>query len=86
VVLGPVEARASIWRGAALSGALLTVLQIIGGVLVTHYLVGASATYGTFATVIALTSWFGLNAQAILVGTAWNAERTARLASPTGAA
>jgi uncharacterized BrkB/YihY/UPF0761 family membrane protein len=79
VVLGPARARASIWRGAALSGVLLTALQVIGGVLVTHYLVGASATYGTFATVIALTSWFGLNAQATLVGTAWNAERTARL-------
>jgi uncharacterized BrkB/YihY/UPF0761 family membrane protein len=78
-VLGPTEAHASLWRGAALSGTLLTVLQIIGGVLVTHYLVGASATYGTFATVIALTSWFGLNAQATLAGAAWNAERTARL-------
>jgi uncharacterized BrkB/YihY/UPF0761 family membrane protein len=83
VVLGPVEARASIWRGAALSGVLLTALQLIGGVLVTHYLVGASATYGTFATVIALTSWFGLNAQATLIGAAWNAERTARLGDLT---
>jgi uncharacterized BrkB/YihY/UPF0761 family membrane protein len=78
-VLGPGRARDSIWPGAALSGVLLTALQVIGGVLVTHYLVGASATYGTFATVIALTSWFGLNAQATLIGAAWNAEHTARI-------
>ena len=66
------------WTGAILSGVLLTILQVAGGLLVTRYLVGASNTYGTFATVIALTGWFGLNAQAVLLGVAWNAERRAR--------
>jgi uncharacterized BrkB/YihY/UPF0761 family membrane protein len=66
------------WTGSAISGVLLSVLQIAGGLLVSHYLVGASNTYGTFGTVIALTAWFGLNAQAVLFGVAWNAERRAR--------
>jgi uncharacterized BrkB/YihY/UPF0761 family membrane protein len=64
--------------GAVFAGIGLTALQLIGGVLVSHYLVGASATYGTFATVIALTSWFSLNAQISLIGVCVNAERAAR--------
>jgi uncharacterized BrkB/YihY/UPF0761 family membrane protein len=78
VVLCPEVHWRDTWAGSALSGVLLTLLQLLGGVLVTRYLVGASATYGTFATVIALTSWFGLNAQAVLFGVCWNAERAAR--------
>jgi uncharacterized BrkB/YihY/UPF0761 family membrane protein len=82
VVLCPAVRLRDTWVGAAISGVLLTALQVAGGLLVTRYLVGASDTYGTFATVIALTSWFGLNAQAVLAGVAWNAERAAR--SPRG--
>ena len=78
VVLCPDVRWRDSWVGSALSGVLLTLLQVLGGLLVTRYLVGASATYGTFATVIALTSWFGLNAQAVLFGVCWNAERAAR--------
>jgi uncharacterized BrkB/YihY/UPF0761 family membrane protein len=70
------------WPGATISGVGLTVLQVAGGLLVSRYLVGASNTYGTFATVIALTAWFGLNAQAVLFGVAWNAERRARATAP----
>jgi YihY family inner membrane protein len=82
VVLCPDVRWSDTWAGAALSGVMLTVLQVLGGLLVTRYLVGASATYGTFATVIALTSWFGLNAQAVLLGVCWNAERAARRRLP----
>ena len=78
VVLCPDVHWRDAWRGAVFSGVLLTVLQILGGLLVRRYLVGASATYGTFAAVIALTSWFGLNAQAVLLGVSVNAERAAR--------
>lgn len=66
------------WRGSILSGVLLSVLQVAGSFLVSEYLVGASATYGIFASVIALTSWFGLNAQVVLLGVCTDAERVAQ--------
>lgn len=59
------------WRelvpGAVLGGLLFALLQQLGGWIVQRYLAGASDTYGTFAIVIGLLSWFHLLAQAALL-------------------
>jgi YihY family inner membrane protein len=52
-----------VWPGAAVAGLAWTVLQAIGGYIVSHQLQGASQTYGTFATVIGLMAWLYLAAQ-----------------------
>ena len=58
--------------GSLAAGVLLSALQLGGTALVSRSLVGASATYGTFATVIALTAWFSLNAQIVVLSTSIN--------------
>lgn len=78
VALGSAITWSDVRTGAVFAGVALSALQMVGGLLVAHYLVGASATYGTFAAVIALTSWFGLNAQVALIGVCINAEQAAR--------
>lgn len=59
--------------GAILAAFGLVILQSIGNWVVQRYLKGASDTYGTFAVVIALLSWFYLISRVILLGHELNA-------------
>jgi YihY family inner membrane protein len=65
------------WRellpGAVLAGAALVGLQALGRWVVTRYINGASDTYGTFAIVIALLSWFYLVSRVVLLSAELNA-------------
>ena len=54
--------------GTVFAGAGLTILQLVGAWVVRRYISGASDTYGTFAIVIALLSWFLLVSRVILLG------------------
>ena len=53
--------------GVALAAAGALALQSVGGWYVDHVITNASATYGTFALVIGLLSWFWLLAHLILM-------------------
>lgn len=53
--------------GAVVGGVLLVVLQQLGSFVVRRYIAGASDTYGAFAIVIALLSWFFLVSRLILL-------------------
>lgn len=59
--------------GAIFSAVVLVILQSLGRWVVTRYIAGASDTYGTFAIVIALLSWFYLVARFVLLGAELNA-------------
>jgi membrane protein len=50
----------------------LVVLQQLGSFVVRRFIAGASDTYGTFAIVIALLSWFFLVSRVILLATELN--------------
>jgi membrane protein len=63
---GPRHVRA-LFPGVAVAAVGWLVLQSIGGWYVDHVIANASATYGTFALVIGLLSWFWLGAQLVLV-------------------
>jgi membrane protein len=63
---GPPDVRALL-PGVAVAAVGWLVLQSIGGWYVDHVIVDASATYGTFALVIGLLSWFWLGAQLVLM-------------------
>jgi membrane protein len=49
--------------GGILAAMAFQVLQLVGTALFTHQVKGAQATYGTFATVIGMLSWFYLQGQ-----------------------
>src|SRR5215207_8884950 len=53
--------------GAVVAGVLLVVLQVLGSYVVRRFIAGASDTYGTFAVVIALLSWFHLLSRILLM-------------------
>ena len=53
--------------GVALAAVAWLLLQAAGGWYVDNAIKGASATYGTFAIVIGLLSWFWLGSQLLLV-------------------
>jgi membrane protein len=65
--------------GAIFAGAALVGLQVAGSWVVTRYIAGASDTYGTFAVVIALLSWFFLLSRITLYGAELNGVLTHRL-------
>lgn len=65
--------------GAILAGASFSVLQALGGWLVTTRLQGANDTYGTFAVVIGLLSWLYLQAQITLLAAEINVVRSRSL-------
>jgi membrane protein len=71
------------WRqslpGAAFAAVCWYALQLTGTALVAHALQRASATYGTFAAVIGLLTFFHLLAQATLYAAEINAVRIDRL-------
>lgn len=59
--------------GAVVIAVVLVVLQSVGGAIARNYIAGASDTYGTFAVVIALLSYFFLLSRVFLLGTELNA-------------
>lgn len=71
------------WRqsrpGILVAAAVLVVLQSVGRWVIERYIAGASDTYGTFAIVIALLSWFYLVARVVLLGAELNAVLVHRL-------
>lgn len=54
--------------GAVFSGVSFWLLQTLSSVIITRHLSSASATYGTFATVITILWWFYLQSQLTLLG------------------
>lgn len=50
----------------------LIVLQLLGSFVVRHYIAGAEDTYGTFAVVIALLTWFHLVSRILLLSAQLN--------------
>jgi membrane protein len=70
---------ADVWPGAAVAAIAWTILQAIGGYIVSHQLQGASQTYGTFATVIGLMAWLFLAAQMTFLAAEINVVRGRRL-------
>lgn len=65
--------------GAVLAAACWQVLQYVGGWYMTNKLHSAQATYGTFAIVIGLLTWFFLQGQLTLLATELNVVRARRL-------
>lgn len=59
--------------GAVGGGLALSVLQVVGGSIVTRAIKRASPVYGSFATVIALLGWLTLHALVALCGAELNA-------------
>ena len=55
-----------LWLGAAIGAVFLEILQLVGGIYVTHVITHARETYGVFATVIGLLVWLHLLAQMTL--------------------
>jgi uncharacterized BrkB/YihY/UPF0761 family membrane protein len=62
-----------VWPGAVFAGVLFTVLQLFGTVVVSRMIANASEIYGTFASMLALMSWFGLHGLISLYGAELNA-------------
>ena len=65
--------------GVALAAVGLLILQTVGGWYVDHAITGADATYGVFALVIGLLSWFFLAAHLILIAAEINVVIARRL-------
>jgi YihY family inner membrane protein len=65
--------RSQILPGAVFAGVVFSLLQVVGGALVSRWLKQASDVYGTFATVIALLAWLSLHASVALIGVEANA-------------
>jgi YihY family inner membrane protein len=68
-----------VFPGALVAAFAWTVLQAVGGYIVSHQLQGASDTYGAFATVIGLLAWIYLGAQIMLFAAEVNVVRKRRL-------
>jgi len=58
--------------GAVVGGIGLVLLQQLGSFVVRRFIAGASDTYGTFAVVIALLSWFHLVSRLVLLSAELN--------------
>jgi YihY family inner membrane protein len=65
--------------GAAFAAVAWTVLQAVGGYVVTQRISGASDVYGTFALVLGLLVWIYLGAQVTLLGAEINVVRHGHL-------
>lgn len=65
--------------GALLAGVLFWVLQSLSSLIISHYLRGASRTYGQFATVITLLWWFYLQSLITVLGAQLNVVLKERL-------
>ena len=65
--------------GIVIGAVGLVVLQQLGSFVVRRFIAGASDTYGTFAIVIALLSWFFLVSRVLLLATELNHVLAGRL-------
>jgi membrane protein len=65
--------------GVAFAAVGALILQTVGGWYVDRTITDAGATYGTFALVIGLLSWFWLGAQLLLLAAEMNVVRSRRL-------
>lgn len=65
--------------GAVLAGAAFYAMQNLGSWLVKNYLTGSNDTYGSFALVIGLLSWFHIVSQITLIAAEANVVRSGRL-------
>lgn len=70
---------ADVAPGAAAGTIGWTVLQTLGGFLVTHQIQRATPVYGTLALVIGLLGWLYLGGQVVVYGAEVNAVRARRL-------
>jgi membrane protein len=68
-----------VFPGAVVGAVLWTALQTIGNYFITHQIAKASNTYGTFAIVIGLLTWFYMGAQLSLYSAEINVVRAKRL-------
>lgn len=77
----------SAWRdvapGAAVTGIVFALLQLLGATIVARSIAGASRVYGSFAAVIALLAWMGFHATAGLLGAELNRALLATRPLPT---
>jgi membrane protein len=64
---------AMVWPGAMFAGVVFTGLQLFGTVFVSRMIADAGEIYGTFASMLALMSWFSLHALVSLYGLELNA-------------
>ncbi len=78
LVNGWIETR-ELWPGVALATVGWTALQALGGIYVTHVIAGATATYGTFATVLGLIAWLYLGARVVVYAAEINTVLSRRL-------
>jgi membrane protein len=71
------------WRdvfpGAAFGAVVWTILQVVGGLYVSHTLKGSTNLYGTFAVVLGLLAWLYLGAQVFVYGAEINVVKAQRL-------
>ena len=83
VLFGWLTVRPVTWRtslpGALISAVALQGLQLGSTALIAHKLTSAKATYGNFAAVIVLMSWFYLQAQIVLLAAEVNVVREDKL-------
>ncbi|HTY73241.1 MAG TPA: YihY/virulence factor BrkB family protein [Actinomycetes bacterium] len=69
----------SLWVGAVLAAVSWTVLQLVGGLVVTHVISRSSDVYGTFALVIGLLTWLFAAAYATIMSLEVDVVRVNRL-------
>ena len=65
--------RRQLLPGAVFAGIAFSVLQVVGGALVSRALKNATDVYGSFATVIALLAWLNIHSMIALMGVEANA-------------
>jgi len=76
-----------VWPGAVFSGALFTVLQYAGTIIMTRAFDSAQGVYGDFAGLLALMTWISIHALVALLGAELNmAVDARRRGAPTVAA
>lgn len=68
-----------LWPGAVVAGLAYTALQLVGGWYLNRVVAGAGDTYGTFAVVIGLLTWFYLLGQVSLLAAEVNVVAGRRL-------
>lgn len=65
--------------GAILAAVVMALLQAGASAVISHKLRHASATYGSFGTVVVMLSWFALQAQVLLIAAQVNVVKQDRL-------
>lgn len=62
----------TVWPGAAVSGVVFSMLQLIGTTMVSRSIANSQDVYGSFAAVIAILAWLSVHALVVLVGAELN--------------